>query len=184
MYWKLFLTFFNIGLFTIGGGMAMVPVLQKKMVEDLKWMTEEEVIDCVAVCQSLPGVVAVNMATFVGRKKGGLRGALCSTAGILLPSIIIICIVAAFLQSVEKNPYVQGAFTGLRAAAAGLIAWATWKMGKQVLGGKGLFAFSVAIASFVTVTVFGANAIIPILAGALLGEIYFFARAGKEGDDL
>ncbi len=182
MYLKLFLTFFNIGLFTIGGGMAMVPVLHQKMVKELHWMTEEEMVDCVAVCQSLPGVVAVNMATFVGRKKGGLKGALCSTFGVMIPSIIIITLIAAFIKVIEGNPYVQGALMGFRAAAAGLIAWATWGLGKQVLGGKGVFAYAVALASFILVTAFGANAIFPIIGGALLGEAYFFFVMRKEGD--
>ena len=184
---RLFYEFFKMGLFTIGGGMAMVPVLQDIM-ERNRWMSTEETLDCIAVCQSLPGVVAINMATFVGFRKRGILGAACTTAGILLPSLIIIIIVAMFMGRIDQNIYVQGALSGIRAAAAGLIGWATWRMGRQVLHGKGWFAWTLAIISFIVVGIVGINAVWVILGGIVLGIIYnslvVSKKAGEEDDTL
>jgi chromate transporter len=180
---RLFIEFFKMGMFTVGGGMAMVPVLQD-MTERNKWMTPEETLDCIAVCQSLPGVVAINMATYVGSKKRGPLGALCTTCGILLPSLIIIILVAMFMGRIDQNAYVQGALSGIRAAAAGLIGWATWSMGKQVLRGKGWFAWALAAVSFTVVGFFGVSAVWVILGGILLGIAYnsfTSAKAAKGG---
>ncbi len=177
---RLFIEFLKMGLFTIGGGMAMVPVLQS-ITERNGWMTPEETLDCIAVCQSLPGVVAINMATYVGFKKRGVLGAICTTLGILIPSLVIIIIVAMFMGRIDQNVYVQGALSGIRAAAAGLIGWATWSMGKQVLRGKGWFAWTLAAVSFAVVSFAGISAVWVILGGILLGIIYNSAKAAKGG---
>ena len=100
--------------------MAMIPIMQEKICDERKWMTEEEILDCIAVSQSLPGVIAINMATYVGYYKKGLKGALVSTAGVLLPSFIIIILVVSLLRTIDENPYVQGALEGIKAAATGL----------------------------------------------------------------
>lgn len=179
-YWQLFQAFFKMGLFTIGGGMAMVPVLQDMAVNKYKWMTEEETLDCIAVSQSLPGVVAVNMATYVGAKTKGLRGSICCTIGVMLPSIIIITLIAMCLGQISDNVYVQGALMGIRAAAVGLIAWATWKMGRSVLRGAGWFAWAVAILGFVLVAICGLSAVWAIISGIVAGLIYSSLGGGQK----
>lgn len=177
IYWNLFTCFFELGLFTIGGGMAMVPLMQEKVCEERHWMTDEEVLDCIAVCQSLPGVVAINMATYIGYYKKGLKGALVSTFGVLLPSFVIIILVVSILKNVEQNPYVQGALEGIKAAATGLIAFAAYKMSKQTL--TGIFQWVMAAFALLLVTFLKVSAVYVIIAGILAGEIYCTIRSAK-----
>lgn len=177
IYWNLFTCFFELGLFTIGGGMAMVPLMQEKVCEERHWMTDEEVLDCIAVCQSLPGVVAINMATYIGYYKKGLKGALVSTFGVLLPSFVIIILVVSILKSVEQNPYVQGALEGIKAAATGLIAFAAYKMSKQTL--TGIFQWVMAAFALLLVAFLKVSAVYVIIAGILAGEIYCTIKSAK-----
>ncbi len=172
LYLQLFWLFFKLGLFTIGGGMAMVPLLQEKVCDEKGWMTEEETVDCLAVSQGLPGVVAINMATYVGYKMKKLPGAVIATLGTIIPSFVIIILVVLFLDTIAENPYVQGALTGIRAAATGLIAFAAWKLGKQVLAGKGVFEWALALASFVIIAFFDVNAVWVILGSIAVGILY------------
>lgn len=157
----------------------MIPLLQERICDKYKWMKEDEVLDCIAVSQSLPGVVAVNMATYVGYKKKGLLGAVTTTFGVVLPSFVIIILVVCFLRSIDDNVYVQGALEGIKAAATGLIAYAAYKMGKQTL--KNPFQWIVAAVAFVLVAFAGINAVWIILAGILAGEIYSAANAAGKG---
>ncbi|HBC28701.1 MAG TPA: hypothetical protein DC006_03330, partial [Prevotellaceae bacterium] len=98
MYWDLFRNFFHIGLFTIGGGYAMIPLIQQKVVEKKKWVSEAELVDLMAVAQSCPGIFAVNISIFIGYKLRGVKGALCSTLGACLPSFVIILSIAMIFQ--------------------------------------------------------------------------------------
>ena len=118
---ELFIVFFKLGAFTIGGGIAMLPLLQNTLINEKKWFTKEEFMDIVAVCQSLPGVVAINMATYVGYKKKGLIGSIVSTFGVTIPSFIMILIIAKFITSLGDNGVLMGAMAGLRAAALGMV---------------------------------------------------------------
>ena len=95
--WKMFIAFFKMGLFTIGGGLAMIPLMQKYAVDDQKWLTEEEMVDCIAISYSVPGVVAINAATFIGKKKYGMTGAVIATLGVTLPSLFCIIAIVLFL---------------------------------------------------------------------------------------
>lgn len=131
--WELFVIFFKLGIFTIGGGIAMVPILRKKMVEELKWFDDDEMVDIIAVCQGLPGVLAVNMATFVGYKKKKLQGAFVATLGVIIPSFVIILVIARFLSEFEGNVCIQGALGGLKAAAAALVLLAVWQVGRTAV---------------------------------------------------
>ena len=130
---ELFVTFFKLGLFTIGGGVAMIPILSDIMVKDKKWFTEDEMIDIIAICQGLPGVIAINMATYVGFKKRKLLGSFVATLGVILPSFVIIVIIAKGMNFIDGNSYVQGALGGLRAAALGLILIAVYQVAKGVV---------------------------------------------------
>jgi chromate transporter len=182
LYWEMFVLFFKLGLFTIGGGMAMVPLLQEKVCDEKGWLTEEETVDCLAVSQGLPGVIAVNMSTYVGYKLKGLPGAIIATAGTIIPSFVIIILVVLFLDTIAENPYVLGAMAGIRAAATGLVAFAAYKLGKQVLNGKGAFEWIVALIAFVLVAFFDVNAVWVILGSIAVGIAYTLLMAKKASD--
>ena len=121
MYWTLFLTLVKIGTFTIGGGYAMLPLIQREVV-DHGWMTKEDFIDIFAVTQSLPGIFAVNISIFVGYKLRKNLGALCCALGTILPSFLIILAIALFFTHVRDNEWIEKAFKGLRPAVVALIA--------------------------------------------------------------
>ena len=130
---ELFIVFFKLGAFTIGGGIAMLPLLQNTLINEKKWFTKEEFVDTVAVCQSLPGVVAINMATYVGYKKKGLAGSLVSTLGVTIPSFVMILIIAKFLEKFRTNRLVEGAFYGLRPASLAMISVAGLNVARVAL---------------------------------------------------
>ena len=120
MYWQLFLTFVKIGTFTIGGGYAMLPLIQREVVER-HWLTKEEFIDIFAVTQSLPGIFAENIAIFVGFRLKKRLGALCCALGTILPSFLIILAIALFFTHARENIWIERAFKGLRPAVVALI---------------------------------------------------------------
>lgn len=175
---RLFTTFFKIGLFTIGGGLAMIPLIKRAVVDDHKWLTEEEMTDCIAVTQSLPGVIAVNTATYIGNKQRGVLGAFFATLGVVLPSFIIIILVVLFLEKIGDNRYIDGALIGIKAASCALIIVASYSLGKQIL--KGTFAWVLAIASFIAIAVFDITAVWAIISGAVLGCIYLAVKRRGE----
>lgn len=121
IYLRLFFEFFTTGLFAIGGGMATVPFLQR-MSESTGWFTSAELADMIAVSESTPGPIGINMATYVGNTVAGIPGGVIATLGLVTPSVIIILIIAVILDKFRKNKYVNAAFYGLRAASVGLIA--------------------------------------------------------------
>lgn len=181
VYLQLFYEFFKLGLFTIGGGMAMIPLIQNIVVDKKGWMSEEEAVDCIAVSQGLPGVIAINMATYIGRKQKGLSGSICATVGVILPSFAIIILVVELLHGLGENPYLDGALTGIKAAATGLIAYSAYKVGKKVLTGP--FQWILAVISFLAIAAFGVNAVWMILAGMLLGVLYTSKNKHKPTGD-
>lgn len=125
---SLFLTFFKIGLFTIGGGYAMIPLIQRDVVAN-GWLTQQQLVDFIAVSESTPGPFAINIATFVGMKTYGVFGALMTTLGVILPSFIIILLIAKYFMTFRENRYVQAALAGLRPTVIGLIAAAAVTIG-------------------------------------------------------
>ena len=167
---QLFAAFFKIGLFTFGGGLAMLPLIQRAAVDEYKWLTAEEMVDCIAIAQSMPGVIAINSATYIGNKQRGFLGALFATLGVILPSFMIIIFAVLFLEAIGENKYVSGAFAGVKAASCALILLAAWSLGKQVV--RNAFAWIVAIVSFVLIAALDVNAIWAIVAGAVSGCIY------------
>jgi len=120
IYWKLFLTFFEIGLFTFGGGYAMISLIREKALA-LGWLTEEELLNMIAVSESTPGPIAVNMATFVGSMQGGILGSLAATFGVVLPSFIIILLISALIRNFLKYKGVQAFLGGVRPCVIALI---------------------------------------------------------------
>lgn len=127
---SLFRTFFHIGLFTIGGGYAMIPLIEAEVVDRKQWLSREDLLDLMAVAQSCPGIFAVNIAIFVGYKTRGVSGALMSTLGCILPSFLIILAIALFFRQFQDNPWVARAFRGIRPCVVALIAAPTFKMAK------------------------------------------------------
>lgn len=176
---KMFAAFFKIGLFTFGGGLAMLPLIQKAAVDDNKWLTEEEMVDCVAVAQAMPGVIAINTATYVGNRKKGFAGALFATLGVILPSFIVIIIAVLFLGAIGENVYVKGAFTAVTASSCALIMYSAYTLGKQVI--KGPFTAVLAAAGFALVAFLDVNAVLVILAGAFAGCMYSMVKARRTG---
>ena len=130
-YLTAFRTFFKIGMFTLGGGYAMIPIIEAEVVDKYKWISREEFIDIVAVAQSCPGVLAINMSTFIGYKLRKTRGAACLTLATALPSFLIILLIAMFFKQFEQNPVVESIFRGIRPAVVALIAVPTFSLAKS-----------------------------------------------------
>ena len=130
---SLFLSFAKIGVLTFGGGYAMLPMLQREVVETHGWATEEELADYYAIGQCTPGVIAVNTATFIGRKLGGVLCSAAATLGVVFPSLVIITVIAAVLQNFAGLPPVRNAFAGIRVCVCALILNAVVKLWKKAV---------------------------------------------------
>jgi chromate transporter len=131
IFLELFWTFFKIGLFTFGGGYAMLPLIESEVIGH-EWATTEEIVDFIAISESTPGPFAINISTFIGRTVAGIPGSLCSTFGVVLPSFIVILIVSKFFAKFRESNAVKGAMTGLRPTVVGLIASALLSVGQNV----------------------------------------------------
>ena len=130
---ELFLTFAKVGVMTFGGGYAMLPILQREVVENKGWATEEELADYFAIGQCTPGVIAVNTATFIGRKKDGVPGGIVATLGVVFPSLVIISLLAGVITRFSELVWVKNAFAGIRVCVCVLIFNAVWKLGKKAV---------------------------------------------------
>ncbi|MCQ2969220.1 MAG: chromate transporter [Clostridium sp.] len=173
----LFFTFCRIGGLTFGGGYAMLPMIQKEIVEEKKWATEEEVLDYYAVGQCTPGIIAVNTATFIGYKVQGIIGAIVATLGVVFPSLIIITIIAALLKNFANYTIVQYAFSGIRVVVIGLIINAILKLAKTSI--KSSTTLIIAIIAFVLVAFINLSPIYIVIAAASIGLISKFIRSKK-----
>ena len=122
---ELFLTFLKIGLFTFGGGYAMISIIENNCVEQKKWITHDEMMNITVIAESTPGPIAINCATFVGYKISGLFGAIAATFGVVLPSFILMIAISKFFLKYQKHPMVESVFKGLRPAVVGLLAAAS-----------------------------------------------------------
>lgn len=158
---RLFWAFFKIGVFTFGGGYAMLPLIQSE-VEKAEWIEKSELINFIAVSESTPGPFAINISTYIGRTVGGFLGAVCSTLGVVVPSFVIILIVAQFYEKFKKSKTVDGIMTGLRPAVIGLIGSAVVSVGTTVLFPNG-YTFDVFISPEFYISV-GITVISAILA--------------------
>lgn len=130
IYWQLFSSFFRIGSFTLGGGYAMIPLIQHEVVNKKQWMDESEFLDMVAMAQSAPGVIAINTSIFVGYKLKGIKGGIVCALGSALPSFLIILTIAICFTSFADNQVVESIFKGIRPAVVALIVAPLWKMAK------------------------------------------------------
>ncbi len=165
----LLLTFLKIGAFTFGGGYAMIPLIQKEVVDKRKWISNEDILDIIAIAESTPGPIAINSATFVGYKTAGFWGSFCSTLGVVLPSFLIIIAISFILTQFQDLKVVQYAFNGIRAGVLALIIKAWVSMYKQCP--KNITSYVIAILSFVFAAILNVNVLIVIIFCALFGLI-------------
>jgi chromate transporter len=170
----IFLSFFKIGLFTIGGGLAMIPLIERVAVEKKRWIHEDEIADIIAICQSVPGVIAINISIFIGYKRAGMKGALAAVFGVVLPSFIIILFVSQLLIEFHTNPYVQKAFVGAKAGVTALLAVVVIRLWRQVV--TDVYTVIIALVSFASVIIFGVHPFIVITVGGLTGFTAFLIK--------
>jgi chromate transporter len=130
---RIFFVFFRIGAFTFGGGYAMIPLIEVELADKQNWFEKREIIDIIAVSQCGPGAIAVNSATYIGRRLAGTAGSIVATLGVTLPSFIVILVIAALFGTIEQNPLVQGAFRGFRPAVVALVLSSALRLGRQSL---------------------------------------------------
>lgn len=174
-YWELFFSFLKIGAFTFGGGYAMIPIIEREVIDHRHWLEEKEFFDLLTLAQSAPGPIALNAAVFVGYKLYGYRGALTALAGVALPSFSIILLVAIFFSQIRENPIVDAAFKGMRPVVVAL-------MFAPVLGlAKGLKWYAAAISAGVAFAVWhlGVSPIYLLIIAAV-AALLWAARRGKE----
>lgn len=166
----LFLTFLKIGAFTFGGGYAMIPMIQREVVDKKKWLSADDILDIVAIAETTPGPIAINAATFVGYKTAGFLGALSATLGVVIPSFVIITLIAMIFTRFKDNEIVKNAFWGIRIGVLALIVKALINMIKQCP--KQAVGYVIALVAFVAVAFFNVNVLIVIAASALVGLAY------------
>ena len=175
----LFLTFFKIGAFTFGGGYAMIPFIQKEIVEKHGWMTDDDILDIFAIAESTPGPIAINSATFVGWRVAGFFGAALATTGVVLPSFAIILAISYLLRGFGDLPAVQYAFRGIRAGVLALLVKAVWTMYKK--NKKSLVGYGIMAAAFIIVAFFDVPVLAVIVGCAAVGLVSSLLMARREG---
>lgn len=177
-----FLTFFKIGLFTFGGGQAMIPLIEREIADSRGWVSREDISDVFAVCQSVPGSIAVNSATFVGYKVAGVAGAFVATIGVIIPSFVIIFIISGLLNQFGELKAVRYAFAGIRAGVLALILNALVSMYRQCP--KGLAAYIIMAVAFIGAAFVSGSTIYIIIGAAVAGVVLTFVadRRLRGGD--
>ncbi len=176
--WNLFITFCRIGGFTFGGGYAMLPMLQKEVVEKRNWATEDEVLDYFAIGQCTPGIIFVNTATFIGYKQKGIPGAIAATVGSIFPSVCIVMFIAAVLNNFAELPVVQHAFAGIRVVVSVLILNAVKGLWKKSVVDK--LCIVIAAASFLVSVWVDISPVWIIIMAAILGIAVSSGREAKK----
>lgn len=176
MLLELFWSFFKVGLFTFGGGYAMIPLLQAELIERKKWLTEDEIMNYYSIGQCTPGIIAVNVSTFTGYKLKGITGALVATAGIIAPSLIIIMTLANILNIFFDNPYVVHAFTGIRVVVIALMLDVVLGMWKKNIKDKYQWLIFVLA---ITVMIFLSLSPVWVVAGAAAFGLFMQRKTKK-----
>lgn len=167
--WNLYFIFAKMGAVCFGGGYAMLPILQREIVDKRGWATEQEILDYYAIGQCTPGVIAVNTSTFIGNKLMGIKGALASTLGFVTPSIIIICIIAGLLTNFAHITYVARAFSGIRICVSVLIVNATIKLWKNAV--KDYIGLIICIIVFILSTFTSLSPVVFVLLSGVAGYV-------------
>lgn len=173
---ELFFVFARVSAVTIGGGYVMFPMLKREVVDSKGWISDREMVDYYALGQSVPGIIAMNVATLIGYRQRGIPGAMVSAAGMAAPSVLVILLVAAFLSPHFENAWIQKAFAGIRAAVVAMIAMALLQVGRKSVDSplKGVFA----VVSFLAIAVLNVSPVLLIVMGGLLGFL-LFRREGR-----
>ena len=163
----LFRVFFSISAVALGGGLTMLPIMSREFVEKRGWLSDNDMLDTVAVMQSLPGIISINMAVLIGYRVSGVLGAVFSALGVILPPFVAIILLAMFLTKLDNNETVNHVFLGVRAAVAAMILLSAVKLAKQAL--KSHWAQAIAVFGFIAMVFFEMNAILLVIIGALVG---------------
>jgi len=167
---KIFFIFFRIGALTIGGGYAMIPVIHKELVDREKIVTEDEFLDYIAVAQSIPGIIAVNVSTFIGYKLHGVLGAIVICLAVVLPSFLIIIALANVLMLYRDSTFIVKSFSGIRPAVIGIMIFSIYKLSKPL--DKNMFSIGIIIATIAAILVFNIHPIIALILSGGIGVIY------------
>lgn len=175
----LYITFFKIGAVTFGGGYAMLPVLDRELAQKKKWVSGDDLLDYYAVSQVTPGVIAVNVSTFVGSKKAGIAGGIAATAGVVSPSIIIITVIALFISSFEKIVWVQKALAGVNVAVTALLSYAGFNFAKKAV--KNWWGLLIYACSFCAVFFYKIPSVAVVLLALAVGLLIHFVCVGASG---
>ncbi|MBE7057048.1 MAG: chromate transporter [Ruminococcaceae bacterium] len=166
---QLFLVFFKIGAFTFGGGYAMIPLIQKEVVDNKKWITDDDILEIIAIAESTPGPIAINSATFVGYRTCGFFGAFFATLGVVLPSFVVILLISFVLREFQNLKAVKYAFNGIRAGVLALLIKALWGMYKKCP--KGWVSYVIIGTAFVVVAFLKINVLYVIIGCAAFGLV-------------
>lgn len=185
--WQLYFTFFKIGAVTFGGGLAMLPILERTLIDKLHWTTKEDLMDYYAIGQVTPGIIAVNVATFIGFNKQGILGGIVATAGVVSPSLIIITVIAYFLETFSDIVWIQKALAGINIAVAALLTSILWRFIKEaVKSWNRIIGILLVLIAFILLLFLECPSPIVIIGGALFGIITYvisFSKSMKTKED-
>lgn len=176
-----YMVFFKVGLLTIGGGYAMLPVLQKEAVENKSWFSETDVLDSYALAQSIPGIIAVNASALLGYKLNGVKGAIATCLGVITPSLIIIIIIASIYHQAAELPIVHRAFSGIRIAVLAILTMTIIRMIKTSI--KDIGGILLALITLICILVFKISPIYIILVGILVSVLIYYRRGEHNDSD-
>lgn len=174
IFFEIFLTFFKIGAITFGGGLAMLPILDRELCQKKSWVTQDELIDYYAIGQATPGIIAVNVATFCGHKLKGALGGAVATIAIVAPSIIVISVLASCINSIDQIPLIKKALMGINIAVAANLSFSIIKLFKKTV--VSFFALILFLLAFVLIFFFKANVVLVIFSSAIFGILIFLAQ--------
>lgn len=178
IYWSTFSTFFKIGMFTLGGGYAMIPIIEEEVVNKHQWVSKEDMLDLIAIAQSCPGVFAINISIFIGYKLRKTRGALVTALGTALPSFLIILAIAIFFHQFEDNKVVAAMFRGIRPAVVALIAVPTFNLAKSTHLNR--YTLWIPIVSALAIWLLGVSPIWIIILAGVGGYLYGLTQKNKK----
>lgn len=177
--WTLFISMLYISAFTFGGGFVIVTFMKRKFIDELHWLSEEEMLDMTALAQSAPGAIAVNAAILVGRRVAGAAGMAAAVLGTIIPPMVILSVISLFYEAFAHNPYVAAALGGMQAGVAAVICDVVINLGGNVVKERSALSIAIMAAAFVAAAVFDVNVIIIILCAAALGVARLLAARAR-----
>ncbi|MBR5097935.1 MAG: chromate transporter [Spirochaetales bacterium] len=178
--WTLFITFAKVGVMTFGGGYAMLPILEREVVKNHNWTTSEQMLDYYAIGQCTPGIIAVNVSTFIGYKTRGILGAIVATFGMVFPSLVIITALASVLKMFQDNVYVKKAFAGIRIAVCALMVTAVIGLVRKAV--SNIPTAIVAVAALLLQMLLGVSPVIIVICTVAFGLIMYFSTVKRNAD--